>query len=141
MDDTKSRFYKVVHSCQPAHIHDLRDTDRYRNRVSEIRRLAVASENMRTLLHVPLISKDSCIWILMVYRHEVRPFSDDHIRLLETFAEQAVIAIENTTQFREVQTRLEREKASAEILELISRSRDDEISVFRASIDLAQRLC
>ena len=61
--------------------------------------------------------------------------------LLETFAAQAVIAIENVRQFRELQTRLEREAATREILSVISQSRDDEQPVFDVILEHAARLC
>lgn len=141
LDDTESSFYQVVSTKRPVHIHDLRDTPRYQNQTSEIRKVAVDSENMRTLLHVPLLLGDVCIGVLMVYRREVRPFSDDHIILLETFAAQAVIAIENVRQFREVQIRLERETASRQVLDVISRSRDDDHPVFEVLLKNALRLC
>ena len=60
---------------------------------------------------------------------------------MEAFAAQAVIAIENVRQFREVQERLEREEASRDILEVISQSRDDENPVFNVILQQASRLC
>ena len=71
----------------------------------------------------------------------VRPFHDDEINLVETFAAQAVIAIENVRQFKEVQARLTREQALAEILTVISESRDDEKPVFDAILQMVTRLC
>jgi len=101
----------------------------------------VDEEGMRTRVSVPLVHDDRCIGVVVLSRREVNPFSEDEIRLVDTFAGQAVIAIENVRQFREVQARLEREKASAEILGVISRSRDDEAPVFETVLRKARELC
>lgn len=98
-------------------------------------------EGVRSYLVVPLTKGDSCFGTLNLYRREVDPFSDDEIALVETFAAQAVIAIENVQQFREVQERLRRERASAEVLAAISQSHDDEKPVFDAILDNACALC
>jgi class 3 adenylate cyclase len=71
----------------------------------------------------------------------VRPFTPDEIALIETFAAQAVIAIENVRQFRELQDRLAREAATRNILRVISESPDDEQPTFEAILDSATRLC
>jgi GAF domain-containing protein len=101
----------------------------------------VDEEGLRTRVSVPLVRDGRSIGAIVLSRREVSHFSEDDIRLVDTFAGQAVIAIENVRQFREVQERLERERASAEILEVISRSRDDEKPVFEAILDNAQKLC
>ena len=75
-----------------------------------------------------------------LFRREVRPFTEQHIELVESFAVQAAIAINNVQQFREVQERLEREAATSEILEVISRSRDDDGPVFDVVLENAARL-
>ena len=81
------------------------------------------------------------IGAIALSRKEVKPFVEAELRLVESFAAQAVIAIENSRQFREVQDRLEREKASSEILGLISRNRDDEKPVFDVILANASQLC
>jgi GAF domain-containing protein len=122
------------------HVPDLAKTDLY----LAGDRMAVAAvdvEKMRAALAVPLMKAGQGIGCLILFRQEQKPFLPDEIALVETFAEQAVIAIENVRQFREVQERLERERASSEVLEVISRSRDDEVPVFRAIMARAERLC
>ena len=99
------------------------------------------TEGIRTTLFVPLIWNDQSIGAIGVWRRAVRPFHDDEINLVETFAAQAVIAIENVRQFKEVQARLTREQALAEILTVISESRDDEKPVFDAILQNVTRLC
>lgn len=104
-------------------------------------RIATLAEGVRSILFVPLVRDGIGIGCIAIYRREVRSFEPSIIALIETFASQAVIAIENVRQFREVQQRLEREAASAEILEVISRSRDDDRPVFDVILRNAARLC
>ncbi|MEM9062943.1 MAG: GAF domain-containing protein [Pseudomonadota bacterium] len=108
---------------------------------SPISAAAVNLANARSLVDVPLVSRGIGIGVIVLWRTEVDPFEPDDIALVETFAAQAVIAIENVRQFRELQTRLEREAASAEILEVISQNRDDEQPVFDAILQRAMVLC
>ncbi|MCP5087845.1 MAG: GAF domain-containing protein [Rhodobacteraceae bacterium] len=122
------------------HVGDLKDTDAYRDgdpgRVE-----AVDKEGIRTFLAVPLFAGGLAIGCIALYRREVQPFDDSQIELVQSFAAQAVIAIENVRQFRELQSRLERETATAEILEVISCSRDDDHPVFKAIVGNAAQLC
>ncbi len=122
------------------HVHDLADSDLYRSG-DGIRVNAVDKEGIRTFLAVPLFSGGRTVSCITIYRREARPFTADEIALVETFAAQAVIAIENVRQFRELQERLERERASAAILEVISQSRDDDGPVFDVILQNAARLC
>ena len=109
-------------------------------RGSPIVRSMVDESGLRSVLFVPLVHDNSAIGLLTMYRCEVSPFSKSEIALVETFAAQAVIAIINARQFQQVQTRLEREKASSDILSVISRSRDDERPVFEAILKSATQL-
>src|SRR5262249_49384619 len=84
---------------------------------------------LRTRLSVPLLRESGAIWALHLRRRESRPFSDKQIALLETFADQAVIAIENVRLFKELEARnrdltaaLAQQTATAEILRVISSS-------------------
>lgn len=95
---------------------------------------------IRSRLIVPLVKNGIAFGCISLIRKEVRSFSDDEVTLIESFAEQAVIAIENVRQFREVRTRLEREKALREILHTISQSRDDEQPVLDTIVRNAANL-
>jgi GAF domain-containing protein/anti-sigma regulatory factor (Ser/Thr protein kinase) len=102
----------------------------------------------RTILAVPLIHAGKAIGTIAIRRTEVRPFTDRHIELLKTFADQAVIAIENTRLFAEVQTRtreltesLEYQTATSEVLGVISRSPTDAQPVFESIAQSAAQLC
>ncbi len=130
----------AMREARVVHVEDLTDTDLYRQ--GDPGRVAMVDvEGMRTILCVPFLSGDRAIGCITLFRREVKAFTSDEIALVETFAAQAVIAIENVRQFREVQDRLEREAASSEILTVISQSRDDEMPVFDAILENALRLC
>src|SRR5262249_52151976 len=110
---------------------------------------AIASrEQTRSMVSVPLILEGNAIGTIGVRRVEVRPFSDTHIALLQTFAAQAVIAIENVRLFTELEARnrdltetLEQQTATSEILRVISSSPTDVQPVFDTIASSAMRLC
>jgi GAF domain-containing protein len=134
--DSTSNLAKAINQGSTVHIADIRE-----NAASPVQVQLAQREGLRTQLSVPLLKDGIAIGCLTLSRREVLPYEDEHIALLETFAAQAVIAIENARQFRELQTKLEREAASKEILHVISQSRDDEQPVFDVIVEAACRLC
>src|SRR5262249_26344915 len=104
--------------------------------------------NARTMLGVPVLSKGEVLAVLFLARNEVKPFNQRQIELVETFADQAVIAIENTRLFEAEKTRtrdlvesLEYQTATSEILRVISSSPTDVQPTFEAIAGSARRLC
>ncbi len=131
---------RCVLEARVLHYPDLADTTKYRSG-DPVRVHSVDKEGIRTFLVVPLLAEEGAIGSIALYRRNVQPFTDDQIALIESYAELAVIAIENVRQFRELQERLERERTSAEVLKLISQSRDDERPVFDAILEKATTVC
>jgi two-component system NtrC family sensor kinase len=103
---------------------------------------------IHTLLAIPMLRAHELLGVINIYRLEVRPFTDSHIALMETFADQAAIAIENARLLSELQAKnadlteaLEQQTATSEILSVISRSPTDIQPVFEAVAESALRLC
>lgn len=132
---------------KPAHIPDARESDAYRmgnpNAVA-----GVELGGARTVLYVPMIRDDNIVGVINLYRQEVKPFTPEQISLVESFASQAIIAIENAGLFEEIQRQtrelsesLQQQTATAEVLGVISGSFGDLGPVFDAMLDKAMDLC
>jgi GAF domain-containing protein/CheY-like chemotaxis protein len=142
---------RTVLEARTVHVADMQaEADEFPAAVANARRLG-----FHTMLSVPLMREGAAIGAIQLPRREVRPFTDRQVALLRTFADQAVIAIENVRLFRELEERnraltqahaqvseaLEQQIATGEILRVISGSPTDVQPIFEAIVQSASRLC
>jgi GAF domain-containing protein/anti-sigma regulatory factor (Ser/Thr protein kinase) len=128
---------RAIIDRQTIHVHDLRAAD---TEFPEAKARGIAM-GLRTVLDTPLLREGVAIGAIHIRRREVRPFSDRQIKLLQTFAHQAVIAIENVRLFNELKESLEQQTATSEILGVIASSPTDMQPVLDAVVRNAARLC
>jgi GAF domain-containing protein len=132
---------RVALERRTVHVADLQADAEYRYALRDV-------DPIRTELGVPMFRGDDIVGIVILYKLEVQPFTDKQIELVTTFADQAVIAIENVRLFEDVQRRtqelsvsLEQQTATAEVLRVISSSPGELEPVFQAMLANAMRIC
>jgi transcriptional regulator with GAF, ATPase, and Fis domain len=146
--DPDGPFGRMLASKTVAHITDLAAEGVYTERRHPGAVAAVELGGVRTVLLVPIVKEEELIGVFSLYRQEVRPFTDKQIALVQNFASQAVIAIENARLLSELRQRtadltesLEQQTATSEVLQVISSSPGDLEPVFATMLQKAVRIC
>jgi signal transduction histidine kinase/putative methionine-R-sulfoxide reductase with GAF domain len=136
---------RAMLECRTIHVHDLvAEMETAYPAIRDVQR----RDKSRTVLVTPLVRDGAALGAILIRRAEVRPFTDQQIALLETFADQAVIAIENARLFEELERRnaelnetLDREAATSDVLRVVASTPTDLPRVLQSIIDTAARLC
>src|SRR5262245_52051294 len=140
LDDVGVPMGRVVRKREPVQVADLKlDQGYLANHPLAVGAVDVAG--IRTLVAIPMLKHDEIVGVFAVYRTEVRTFTQKQIELVQSFAAQAVIAIENARLLNELRESLEQQTATSKVLSVVSSSPGDLEPVFQAMLENATRIC
>jgi two-component system, NtrC family, sensor kinase len=131
---------RLAHTKQVVQIPDIKADPAYAEG-DPLRVATVDLAGARTLLAVPMLKENELVGAIVFYRQEVRPFTDKQIELVQNFASQAVIAIENARLLSELRESLQQQTATSDVLKVISSSLNDLKPVFETIGQRAEKLC
>jgi GAF domain-containing protein len=139
--DPELYLSRVLTTKTVVHITDAASDKGYLEKRNPYFVAAVELGGVRTALLVPMLKEHEPIGVFSLYRQEIRPFTDKQIALVTNFAAQAVIAIENARLLNELRQSLEQQTATAQVLQVISRSTGELSQVFSTILANATRIC
>ena len=139
----KTALGRVMLTRRPVQIADVREEPSYADAPSGFTGAKLAQlAGARTVVGVPLLKESELVGVnFLIFRQEVRPFTDRQVELVESFAHQAVIAIENTRLLNELREALQQQTATADVLRVISSSAGQLAPVFQEMLENATRIC